>query len=103
MLLRLPKIGMEMTEAVLTAWHADDGAAVEKGQLLYTLETEKVENDVDAPVAGILRRIAGAGATYEVGDEIAEIIEGAGPWAALLGAGGEPVTPGNAEAAPRSS
>ena len=29
MLLRMPKIGMEMTEAVLALWRADDGALVE--------------------------------------------------------------------------
>ena len=75
MLLRLPKVGMEMTEAVLAHWHVEDGALVSAGQPLYTLETEKVENDVDAPVAGVVRRIAVAGMTYQVGDEVAEIIE----------------------------
>jgi pyruvate/2-oxoglutarate dehydrogenase complex dihydrolipoamide acyltransferase (E2) component len=74
-LLRLPKIGMEMTEAVLARWLADDGAHVAKGQPLYDMETDKVTNEIDAPVAGHLRRIAVEGVTYAVGDVIAELLE----------------------------
>lgn len=75
MLLRLPKIGMEMTEAVLARWLADDDAVVAKGQPLYDMETDKVTNEIDAPAAGRLRRIAVEGATYAVGDPVAELIE----------------------------
>ncbi len=73
MLLRLPKIGMEMTEAVLASWLVDDGALVEKGQPLYEMETDKVTNEIDSPAAGRLRRIALQGETYQVGDPVAEI------------------------------
>ena len=75
MLLRLPKIGMEMTEAILAAWLVDDGALVDKGQPLYEMETDKVTNEIDAPAAGRLRRIALEGETYQVGDPVAEIDE----------------------------
>ncbi|HUY23233.1 MAG TPA: lipoyl domain-containing protein [Acidimicrobiales bacterium] len=73
MLLRLPKIGMEMTEAVLARWLVDDGAVVAKGQALYEMETDKVTNEVDAPVAGRVRLTAREGETYQVGDPVAEI------------------------------
>ena len=78
MLLRLPKIGMEMTEAVLARWLADEGAVVVAGQALYEMETDKVTNEVDAPAAGRLRRIAREGETYLVGDPVAEIVESGG-------------------------
>jgi len=74
-LLRLPKIGMEMTEAVLASWLVDDGAVVDKGQPLYEMETDKVTNEIDSPVTGRLRRIALEGETYQVGDPVAEIDE----------------------------
>jgi len=74
-LLRLPKIGMEMTEAVLACWLVEDGAVVAKGQALYEMETDKVTNEVDAPAGGRLRRIAVEGTTYQVGDPVAEIAE----------------------------
>jgi pyruvate/2-oxoglutarate dehydrogenase complex dihydrolipoamide acyltransferase (E2) component len=65
--LRMPKLGMEMTEAVLSRWLVDDGAEVEAGQPIYEVETEKIENEVAAPVSGTLHREASAGETYEVG------------------------------------
>jgi len=74
-LLRLPKIGMEMTEAVLARWIADDGAAVTRGQPLYDMETDKVTNEVASPAAGRLRHIAEEGVTYQVGDPVAEILD----------------------------
>jgi pyruvate dehydrogenase E2 component (dihydrolipoamide acetyltransferase) len=74
-LLRLPKIGMEMTEAVLASWLVDDGATVAKGQPLYEMETDKVTNEIEAPAAGQLRRVAEEGVTYQVGDLVAEIVE----------------------------
>jgi pyruvate/2-oxoglutarate dehydrogenase complex dihydrolipoamide acyltransferase (E2) component len=74
-LLRLPKIGMEMTDAVLARWFVEDGAVVTKGQPLYEMETDKVTNEIEAPVAGRLRRLAEVGLTYTVGDPVAELLE----------------------------
>jgi pyruvate/2-oxoglutarate dehydrogenase complex dihydrolipoamide acyltransferase (E2) component len=73
MLLRMPKIGMEMTEAVLARWLAADGAAVEKGEPLYEIETDKVTTEIESPAGGRLRRIAEEGVTYPVGDPVAEL------------------------------
>jgi pyruvate dehydrogenase E2 component (dihydrolipoamide acetyltransferase) len=74
-LLRLPKIGMEMTEAVLACWLAEDGATIAKGQALYEMETDKVTNEIESPAAGRLRHVATEGVTYQVGDVVAEIVE----------------------------
>lgn len=71
----MPKMGMEMTEAVLARWLADDGATVAKGQALYEIETDKVANEIEAPVSGRLRQIAEEGVTYQVGDTVAELVE----------------------------
>jgi pyruvate/2-oxoglutarate dehydrogenase complex dihydrolipoamide acyltransferase (E2) component len=75
-LLRLPKIGMEMTEATLASWLVEDGGTVDKGQPLYEMETDKVTNEIESPASGRLRRIADEGVTYQVGDPVAEIIDG---------------------------
>jgi pyruvate/2-oxoglutarate dehydrogenase complex dihydrolipoamide acyltransferase (E2) component len=74
-LLRMPKIGMEMTEAVLARWLVADGSVVAKGQPLYELETDKVTNEVEAPAAGRLQWLAEVGLTYEVGAPVAELHE----------------------------
>lgn len=71
----MPKIGMEMTEAVLVRFLVDEGALVSKGDPLYEIETDKVTNEVDAPVTGRLRRIAAEQGTYPVGEPVAELLE----------------------------
>ncbi len=50
-----------------------DGAAVAAGQVVYRLDTDKTELDVEAPVGGVLRILGEAGATYPVGAEVARI------------------------------
>jgi len=71
----MPKIGMEMTEAVLARWLVGDGALVDRGQPVYEMETDKVSTEIEAPVAGRLRHIAEVGVTYAVGDPVAELNE----------------------------
>ena len=50
-----PKLGFSMTEGVLAEWLVADGAAVAEGQPLYTIESDKSTNEVEAPAAGVLR------------------------------------------------
>jgi pyruvate/2-oxoglutarate dehydrogenase complex dihydrolipoamide acyltransferase (E2) component len=73
--MRIPKLGMEMTEATLAKWLVEDGADVAQDQPLYLLETDKVESEVTSPAAGVLRRIGLEGETYAVGELIAEVDE----------------------------
>ena len=70
----IPKLGIAMSEGTLLEWMVEDGQAVAAGQPLYLLETDKVESEVEAPVAGTIKLIAAAGATYPVGHTIAEIV-----------------------------
>ena len=69
----LPKIGFSMTEGVLSEWLAEDGATVTEGQPLYSIESDKSTNEVEAPASGVLRIIGKTGETYEVGAVIGAI------------------------------
>jgi pyruvate dehydrogenase E2 component (dihydrolipoamide acetyltransferase) len=69
----LVKVGMTMTEGMVEEWYVPDGGRVEKGQLLYRLETEKVNLDVDAETAGTVRHRVGVGVTMKPGDVIGHI------------------------------
>jgi pyruvate/2-oxoglutarate dehydrogenase complex dihydrolipoamide acyltransferase (E2) component len=51
----LPKLGFSMDEGTLVEWLVGDGEAVTEGQPLYTLESEKSANEVEAPASGTLR------------------------------------------------
>lgn len=69
----LPKLGTTMTEATLVEWLVDDGATVAAGDPICRIETDKVDEDIPAPAAGTLHRIAEPGELYQIGDPLAEI------------------------------
>ena len=70
----LPKLGFSVNEAILTEWMIPDGGAVSKGQLLYTMESEKSVQEVEAPADATLKILKEAGETYEVGTVIGELV-----------------------------
>ena len=72
--IRIPKLGMEMTEGTLARWLVDDGGRAAQDQPIYLLETDKVETEIPAPVSGRLRHIGDEGETYPVGEVIGELI-----------------------------
>lgn len=61
----LPKIDEAMTKGKIVEWKKKEGDRVEKGEILFTVETEKVTWEVEAPEAGILSR-----PKYKPGDEV---------------------------------
>jgi pyruvate/2-oxoglutarate dehydrogenase complex dihydrolipoamide acyltransferase (E2) component len=70
---RLPLLGDVMTEGTLVEWLVADGATVKAGDVLYTLESEKTSQDIEAPSAGSIRQIGQVGEVYPVGELIATI------------------------------
>ena len=71
--IKIPKLGMSMDEAKLVEWLVQDGAQVTEGTPLYEIETDKANQEVEAPASGMLKILAEAGGTYEVGRLIATI------------------------------
>ena len=70
----LPKIGFSMNEAVLSQWLVEDGSEIKAGEPLYSLESEKSVQEIEAPASGTLKIIAQIGETYPVGTVLAEIL-----------------------------
>jgi len=71
--IRIPRPGDAIVEGTIARWLAPDGARVREGQALYLLETEKVELEIEAPAAGVLRHVGAEGETYPVGALVATI------------------------------
>lgn len=72
----MPKWGIEMTEGAIVSWRVRIGDPVARAAELLDVETEKIVNTVEAPAAGILRRILAAdGDTCAVGALIGIIAE----------------------------
>jgi pyruvate dehydrogenase E2 component (dihydrolipoamide acetyltransferase) len=103
----LVKVGMTMTEGMVSEWFIADGQQVEKGQMLYALETEKVNLDVDAEADGTVKHLVDVGVTLEPGDVVGYIfaagesipdeLSGAKPQAAVVQVASEEEAPELAE------
>src|SRR5712691_11162387 len=75
---RVPVLGESVVEATVGAWLKREGEAVEAGESLVQLETEKVNVDVGADQAGVLGKIARQeGETVHPGDVLGSIDESA--------------------------
>jgi pyruvate/2-oxoglutarate dehydrogenase complex dihydrolipoamide acyltransferase (E2) component len=62
----MPKLGLTMTEGVLTRWLVADGTGVKKGQPIFEVETDKVVNEAQADADGTLRILVDPGASVPV-------------------------------------
>lgn len=71
--IRIPKLGMSATEMTLTEWMFGDGEQVEKGEIIYMVETDKTTTEIEAPASGIIHPTGEEGAVYKVGDLIGTI------------------------------
>jgi len=72
---RLPRLGQGMEAGTIVKWLKSEGDAVEKGEPLYELDTDKVTQEVEAEASGVLLRIAVAEGEVPVGETIAFIGE----------------------------
>jgi pyruvate dehydrogenase E2 component (dihydrolipoamide acetyltransferase) len=53
----MPQLGLTMTEGAVTTWLKNVGDKVEKGDLVFTVQTDKVEMEVESFGRGYLERI----------------------------------------------
>jgi pyruvate dehydrogenase E2 component (dihydrolipoamide acetyltransferase) len=68
----MPKLGMKMKSGRVKRWLVAEGGAVEKGQQLFELTTDKVNAVIEAPASGVLGRVVAApGADLPVGSLLA--------------------------------
>jgi len=55
-IVNMPKLGFDMAEGTLVRWVINEQEAVEKGQVLAEIETDKATVEVESPFTGIVRR-----------------------------------------------
>ena len=70
----MPKLGFDMQEGTLVRWVRHEGEAVEKGQVLAEIETDKATVEVECGFSGIVHRhLVEQGSIVPVGAPIAII------------------------------
>src|SRR5918998_245522 len=73
--IKLPRLGQGMEAGTIVRWLKSEGDAVEKGEPLYELDTDKVTQEVEAEASGVLLKIAVEEGEVPVGRTIAVIGE----------------------------
>ncbi|TME38214.1 MAG: 2-oxo acid dehydrogenase subunit E2 [Chloroflexi bacterium] len=53
----LPKLGLTMDEGRVIAWHKKEGDRIAKGEILFEVETDKANMEIESPASGYVRRI----------------------------------------------
>ena len=70
---KIPSAGESITSGVLSIWHKKNGERVTRDELLFTLETDKVSQEVTAADSGILHTKVAEGEEVKIGQVVAEI------------------------------
>jgi 2-oxoglutarate dehydrogenase E2 component (dihydrolipoamide succinyltransferase) len=74
---KIPALGESVAGGMIAKWHFQNGQTVNIGDVLLTLETDKVAAEVTADVAGALTILKNEGEDVEIGTVVAQIDESA--------------------------
>jgi 2-oxoglutarate dehydrogenase E2 component (dihydrolipoamide succinyltransferase) len=70
---KIPAVGESITSGVVSVWHKKSGEFVNEGDVLFTLETDKVSTEIVAEKAGVLETRIPEGQEVKIGDVVATI------------------------------
>jgi 2-oxoglutarate dehydrogenase E2 component (dihydrolipoamide succinyltransferase) len=73
--IKVPVVGESISEVTLLKWTKQDGAWVERDEVIAELESEKATFEINAEQAGVLKHGAKEGDTIQIGDVVAHIDE----------------------------
>lgn len=73
--IKIPASGESVTSALVAQWHHADGATIQKGDVLATLETDKVSQELETESAGVLKIIIPEGEEGDIGAVIGTITQ----------------------------
>src|SRR5947207_2631854 len=80
--IEMPAMGESVTEGTVLEWHVNKGDAVDEGQTVIEVSTDKVDAEVPAPAAGtITKLLVDPDDVVKVGQPLVEMTAGAAPGA----------------------
>jgi len=75
--IKIPSVGESITSATLGAWHKAEGEYVNSGEVILTIETDKITTELEADRSGVLHQLAAVGDELAIGAPVARIDESA--------------------------
>jgi pyruvate dehydrogenase E2 component (dihydrolipoamide acetyltransferase) len=97
----MPQMGESIVEGTLTKWLKKAGEHVERDEPLFEISTDKVDTEIPAPAAGVLKEVlVEEGKTVAISTVVGRIEEGAGNGASAPAPAAAPAPPASKPAAP---
>lgn len=56
-IIKMPKLGLTMTEGTVSSWRKAEGDRVSKGEVIADVSTDKLAFEVESPIDGVLLKI----------------------------------------------
>src|ERR1700735_273462 len=86
----MPQMGESIFEGTITKWLKKAGDKVERDEPLFEISTDKVDAEIPAPAAGVLREIkVGEGQTVPI-QTVVGVIDADGAGTGASGSGAKP-------------
>lgn len=80
--IKVPPVGESISSGIISLWHRAEGEYVRAGDVLFTLDTDKVSTEVPAPAAGLVRIKMPVDSEVKIGEVVGHIEEAPAPAAA---------------------
>ena len=80
--IKVPAVGESISSGIISLWHRKDGDYVRQGDVLFTLDTDKVSTEVAASAAGLVRIAVKADTEVKIGEVVGRIEDAPEPAAA---------------------
>jgi 2-oxoglutarate dehydrogenase E2 component (dihydrolipoamide succinyltransferase) len=77
--IKVPAVGESISSGIISLWHRQDGDYVRAGDLLFTLDTDKVSTEVAAQSAGVVRIKIPADQEVKIGEVVGLLEEAPEP------------------------
>ncbi len=100
--IKVPAVGESISSGIISVWHRADGDYVRTGDLLFTLETDKVSTEVAAQSPGLVRIAVPADSEVKIGQVVGSIEPAPEPAAAAAPEAPAPAAQSSAPAAPQT-
>lgn len=70
---QVPEVGESISSGVLSVWHKKDGEQIHVGEALFSLETDKISTEINAPESGVIDTLVSEGEEVRIGQIVATI------------------------------
>jgi 2-oxoglutarate dehydrogenase E2 component (dihydrolipoamide succinyltransferase) len=70
---QVPEVGESISSGILSVWHKKNGEQAHAGEALFSLETDKISTEINAPESGVVSTLVSEGDEVRIGQVVATV------------------------------